>query len=275
MKLYDQHLHSKYSFDSRTNPEDNVLRAIDRGLAGLTFTEHFDTDPAEWPACVYDDASYSQALDELRETYGTDIFIGKGIEVDYAPGREDFILRFLETHKFDLVMLSVHRFGHDPIHHKNNWQNWDVSHGTRRYLQTVVEAVRWCAHIRDQHGRVFDVLGHLDLVKRYTHRFFNRVDVDPCDDLITEILQVCLEADLTPEMNTSTLRQGLDEPMPALATIQRYVELGGMSVSLGSDAHRADDIGANFDKAIDILRKAKVPSLATFEQRKRVDILMT
>ncbi len=274
MKLYDQHLHSKFSFDSRTDPKDNVQQAISRGLAGLTFTEHFDTDPEDWSSCVYDDESYSQALSALRETHGQNIFIGKGIEVDYAPEREDFILKFLDTHEFDLVMLSVHRFGQAQVHHKKNWQGWDVPRGTRHYLQTVLEAVQWCAKIKQQHGRVFDVLGHLDLVKRYTQRFFGQVDVAQCDDLITEILQACLEADLTPEINTSTLRQGLDEPMPALSTVQRYIELGGVSVSIGSDAHRAADIGAGFDQAVEILREAKVSSLAWFEKRLCHDITL-
>ncbi len=274
MKIYDQHLHSKFSFDSRADPKDNVQQAIDCGLAGLTFTEHFDTGPEDWSSCVYDDEAYSQALSSLRDTHGQDIFIGKGIEVDYAPEREDFILQFLDTHEFDLVMLSVHRFGQAQIHRKENWQDWDVPRGTRHYLHTVLEAVQWCLKIKQQHGRVFDVLGHLDLVKRYTQRFFGVNEVGQCDDIISQILQASLEADLTPEINTSTLRQGLNEPMPALSTVHRYIELGGMSVSLGSDAHRAADIGAGFSQAAEILRAANVPSLARFEKRVRHDITL-
>ena len=38
MALYDQHLHTWHSADCEADPADNVRRAIELGLAGLTFT---------------------------------------------------------------------------------------------------------------------------------------------------------------------------------------------------------------------------------------------
>ena len=76
-------------------------------------------------------------------------------------------------------------------------------------------------------------------------------------------------ADLTPEINTSSLRQGLDETMPNPATIRRYAELGGKAISFGSDSHRAEDIGAGFDTATAMLRNAGLQGLAVFQKRER------
>jgi histidinol-phosphatase (PHP family) len=267
--LYDQHLHSRHSIDCRTEPRANVEAAIARGLAGLTFTEHFDTHPLDFPRCVFHYADYSAAIDRLRDEFGGRIFIGKGIEVCYQPQRMDFILNFLERHSFDLVMVSVHYFSGLPVHEKENWEGIDPVCGTRQYLEDLLEAVRFVAKLHASRGRVFDVLGHLDLVKRYTLRYYGSYDVTPCADLIDEILRTCLAADLTPEINTSSLRQGLDEPMPNAAAVRRYAELGGTAVSIGSDSHRAEDIGAGFDVAEQMVMSAGLQGLAVFKDRRR------
>jgi histidinol-phosphatase (PHP family) len=266
--LFDQHLHSWHSFDSQTDPKANVEQAMARGLAGLTFTEHFDTHPDDRPKCRYDDTAYSAAIQELRRTYGGRLFIGKGIEVCFQPERMDGVLEFLRSHEFDLVVLSVHYFGGKAVHRERNWSGLDAATGTRQYLEDVAGAADWCRRLHRKQGRVFDVLGHLDLAKRYTQRFFGCHDVAPYGTLIDEILRACLDAGLTPEINTSTLRQGLDETMPGPATVRRYAALGGTAMTLGSDAHRAEDIAAGFDLARDLLADAGL-RLAVFQGRER------
>lgn len=269
MGLCDQHLHSRHSFDCTTEPRANVEAAIAKGLSGLTFTEHFDTHPDDWELCVFNDADYSATIDRLREEFGGAIFVGKGIEVCYQPGTMDYVLNFLDRHRFDQVILSVHYFGGVTVHQREHWEDVDAVEGTRRYLENVLESVRFCERLHRQRGRVFDVLGHLDLVKRYTRRFLGSYDMSPFGGLIDEILSACLAADLTPEINTSSLRQGLDETMPNSEAVKRYAALGGKAMSLGSDAHRAEDVGAGFDRAAAMLREAGLKHIAMFSERKR------
>lgn len=273
MRRYDQHLHSRHSFDCRTEPAANVESALSQGLSGLTFTEHFDTHPDDWEGCIYDEQACATTIRQLREAYGTRIFIGKGIEVCFQPERMDFILDFLGRHPFDMVMLSVHYFGDAAVHTQKNWEGVDLATGTRRYLETVCEAARCCADLRTRRGkRVFDVLGHLDVVKRYTQRFRGGHDVPACAEIVDDMLRACLAADLVPEINTSSLRQGLDESMPGPWTVTRYAQLGGTCMSLGSDAHRAEHVGAGFDYAAGLLRAAGISRTAWFRDRIRMDV---
>jgi histidinol-phosphatase (PHP family) len=269
LPLYDQHLHSRHSCDCKTDPRANVESAIAKGLAGLTFTEHFDTHPLDFPRCVFDYTDYSATIDRLREEFGSAIFIGKGIEICYQPQRMDFILNFLDKHTFDMVMLSVHYFSGVPVHVKENWEGIAAAAGTGQYLEDVLAAIRFVEKLHAKRGRVFDVLGHLDLVKRYALRYYGSYDVSPFADLIDDILRTCIAADLTPEINTSSLRQGLSETMPNSATICRYAELDGKAISFGSDSHRADDIAAGFDTATTMLRNAGLEGLAVFKNRLR------
>jgi histidinol-phosphatase (PHP family) len=272
MALYDQHLHSRHSFDSHADPEANVRAAMARGLAGLTFTEHFDTHPSEWEACVYDDESYSATIEALRSRFGGELFIGKGIEVCYQPSRMDFIVDHLDRHRFDVVLLSVHYFGDRPVHVRDAWDGMSVVEGTRKYFAYMLEAVRFCERLHRERGPVFDVLAHLDFVKRYTKRFFGEVVVGECMDLIEEILTGCLAAGLVPEINTSTLRQGHEEPMPPSDVIRLYARLGGTAMSLGSDAHRSEDIGSGFDRAVALLAEAGIGRTVVFKDRERVEV---
>jgi len=269
MELYDQHLHSRHSFDSQADPRANVVAAVRRGLAGLTFTEHFDVHPSDWPTCVYDDDAYGETIAGLRREFGDALFIGKGIEVCYQPRQMDRIVRFLEEHSFDLVILSVHYFGTSALHRREHWEGVDAATGTRRYLAHVADAVRCVRDLQSGRDRVFDVLGHLDLVKRYTHRFLGECKVDACRDLIGEILENCVASGITPEINTSTLRQGLCETSPNQSTVRDYAKLGGDAMSLGSDAHESSAVGTGFDEALSMLRDAGLRNVAVFESRKR------
>jgi histidinol-phosphatase (PHP family) len=269
MALFDQHLHTKYSDDSLAEPEANVLAAIERGLDGITFTDHFDTEPTEWPRCRYDYDRLHEAVLSLRATYGHRLFIGHGIEVCFQPARLDFILDYLASHAFDLVILSVHWFEGRALHHREHWRGVDAYRGTQRYLETVLEAAKTAGALRRDGQRAFDVLGHIDLVKRYTRRYFDVVDVAPYRDLVDEILRAAIASDIVPEINMSTTRQGVGEPAPAEWVIRRYAELGGTMMTLGSDAHTAEHIGAGLTEATEILRRNGITQQAVFRARRR------
>jgi histidinol-phosphatase (PHP family) len=267
--MYDQHLHSRHSFDSKADPAENVRSAIARGLSGLTFTEHYDTHPDEVGECVYDDGCYSETIAGLRREFGDRIFIGKGIEVCYQPDHMPVILDFLYEHKFDLVLLSVHWSEGRPVHKPGAWEGRDPGDVTRRYLERVLEAVRFCEVLHRDGPRRFDVLGHLDFCKRYSQRFAGSTHVHECGDIVDEILRCCLAADVVPEINTSTLRRGLDESMPGPWVISRYAALGGTMVSVGSDAHVSEDIGAGFDVAREMADRAGLKGWAVFKDGER------
>jgi len=69
----DLHVHSKYSTDNDADPEETVLRAIEQGLHGLVFTEHY-----------YYGAS--EPVEVLKEKYGKSIMIFRGVEFSTSEG---------------------------------------------------------------------------------------------------------------------------------------------------------------------------------------------
>jgi predicted metal-dependent phosphoesterase TrpH len=69
----DLHVHSKYSGDNDADPEETVIRAIERGLHGIAFTEHY-----------YFGAS--EHAEALQEKFGEQILILRGVEFSATEG---------------------------------------------------------------------------------------------------------------------------------------------------------------------------------------------
>lgn len=272
MRLYDQHLHSNLSVDSQSDPGEIVRRAIRIGLAGVTFTEHFDTHASEWDICVYDYERIARAVAGLREQFGDQIFIGHGIEVDYQLDRMPYILDHVTNHRFDLVILAVHFFDNRALHRRSDWGRMPPDAATRAYLATVLEAAQQVLELGRRGQRPFDVLAHLDLVKRYTQRYFGSYDVASHRATVDSILQTCLAADLVPELNCSSLRQSLPETLPADWAVRRYAELGGRALSLGSDAHALDHVGVDLEQGAALLQQNGIEHQAVFMNRQRYDM---
>lgn len=69
----DLHVHSKYSGDNDADPEETVTRAIEIGLHGIAFTEHY-----------YYGAS--EPVEMLKEKYGDQILLLRGVEFSTNEG---------------------------------------------------------------------------------------------------------------------------------------------------------------------------------------------
>ena len=69
----DLHVHSKYSEDTDSEPEATIQWAIERGMNGLVFTEHY----------FY---GVSEPVEKLKEKYRGRILILRGVEFSSAEG---------------------------------------------------------------------------------------------------------------------------------------------------------------------------------------------
>lgn len=87
-------------------------------------------------------------------------------------------------------------------------------------------------------------------------------------ELIDEILRVIVTREISLEVNTSGYKNGGTMPNPNEDIIRRYRELGGESVTFGSDAHTAGLLAARFADAETIVRNAGFDHYVTFTGHK-------
>ena len=114
----------------------------------------------------------------------------------------------------------------------------------------------------------YSVLGHMDLIKRYDEAgIYPFGEVEP---MIREILKVVIADGKGIELNTSFHRYGLAEPMPSMDIFRLYRELGGEIVTIGSDSHKPEHLGAYIGEGKEILKEAGFARFCTFENMKPV-----
>jgi len=264
-KLYkiDYHTHTNYSADSDAPMETMICRAIALGLTEMAMTDHVDYmyPVAPYPFQIDYDA-YLFEFNTLRDKYANQIRLTLGVEFGLGAHLTDTLKAFVSRYPFEFVIGSVHDYHGDEVHTKVFWEGQTKHSGYMLYFNELLESVR---NIDD-----FNVVGHMDYIMRYSPFADNVLTYDGYREVIDEILRVIVTKGKGLELNTSGFRYGLDCVHPQLAILERYRELGGEIVTVGSDAHYPRFLYERFDAAYDLLRAAGFKAIAVFRNRKPV-----
>ena len=89
-------------------------------------------------------------------------------------------------------------------------------------------------------------------------------------EMIEEILKQVIKDGKGIEINTSYHRYGLKDMTPSRDILKLYRELGGKIITIGSDSHKKEHLGAYIDEAKDELRKLGFQYYCTFEKMKPI-----
>jgi histidinol-phosphatase (PHP family) len=255
--LVDCHFHSEHSCDSHAPLTALCQRALHLGLSYLCPTEHADFDPQDICYGHLNVEAYSQAVADCREQFAGHLTLLKGIEIDYQPRFDAEVRAFLAQHTFDFVVGSVH-YADGSYVGDSLLEAYDPDTAYRRYFDAVRQAAA---------SGLFDVIGHLDLLKRHGIPRWGAFDPRRYADEIDAILQAAAETGTGLEINTSGLRQAPGETYPCPETLRRYRELGGKVLTLGSDAHRVANLGRNIRDGLALARAVGFEAIAVFVER--------
>ncbi|MGN0143025.1 MAG: histidinol-phosphatase HisJ family protein [Roseburia sp.] len=284
--LWDTHMHSQYSGDSNVPQESMIHASMERGLAGICFTDHLHINyPGEPELFLLDLPNYHASVTALKEQYQSRFPIHFGVELGLQPQLAGLHADILAQYPFDFVIGSSHVVhGQDP-YYPPYWENRTEEEGIQEYLLSILE------NIRAFDG--FDVYGHLDYVVRYlpSRRMSAReasgtatalntpasasvipvrdLMSDPdCSDLIDTILRLLIEKGKGIEVNTGGFKYKLGHPNPTESVLARYHELGGEIITLGADAHAPEHVGYDFEKLPQLLKAAGFSYYTVFQERK-------
>ena len=272
--LTDYHVHlrpdEKDTTAERFFTAENVDRyreaAAEREIDELGVAEHIHRFVQSLD--VWDHAWYRHwAADDVDEycEFVRSVSLKLGIEADFLPGREDRLQNLLEGRDWDYVVGSVHFLRDDAVdlHGYPEWEAWNIWRGAdpdkvwARYFETLGEAAR---------SGLFDILAHPDLVKVWGAR----VPV-PEGDLrryYERAMDGIADSDIAVEVSTAGLRKPTGEIYPAPAFLQMCLE-AGRPVALSSDAHTPEQLGYEYERAVELLRGLGVTEIAVFDRRGR------
>lgn len=162
------------------------------------------------------------------------------------------------------MLLALHRLrGWEEELYEIDYAGYtgaDFRRMMEQYFDELLELVEW--------GR-FDALAHLSLPLRYP-KYRNGIDLDLARyrEAIDPVLRRLAGSGKALELNTSGLRGALGDTLPPLWVLRRFREVGGELVTVGSDAHRAADVGAGLPEALAMLEEAGFSHCAFYRGRK-------
>lgn len=278
--LADYHVHTAYSDDSEYPMEAVVRDAVARGLDEICFTDHVDYGvkrdwddprgirrvpgwpggPAEIALANVDYPRYAAEIAALREKYRGQITLKMGMEFGMQRHTVPLYERLFAAWPFDFIILSVHEVEDKEFWTQEFQQGRSQEEYNLRYYEEILALVR--------RYRNYSVLGHLDMISRYDEA--GPFPFEKIRPVVTEILKTVVADGKGIEINTSSRRYGLPDLTPSRDILRLYRSLGGRIVTIGSDSHRPEHLGAYIADTQRILAELGFEGFCTYERMQPV-----
>ncbi|MBI5869661.1 MAG: histidinol-phosphatase HisJ family protein [Actinobacteria bacterium] len=258
--LPDYHIHTPFCGHAGGEMEQYVLAARELGLPEMGFADHLPLFHIDDPTLAMAQSDLPLYIDKVRDLQvaHSDYPVRLGIEADYISTHLDEVAKALARYEFDYVYGSVHfigGWGIDQSRFKFVFERRDINEVYESYFGLVMDAAR---------SGLFDVMTHIDVVKKYGHR--PTTDMKP---LYRDVARTLAKSDVAVELNASGLSRPVEEIYPSLEILEILHEYG-VPITFGSDAHKPSQVGREFDKLLVLARSAGYTDYVGFEARKRI-----
>jgi len=248
----DYHIHTIFS-DGRNGLGDYVDQAVRSGIDEIGFSDHVYFEKASWSMDFERLPDYLNEINELKRA--SKIPVKAGLEVDFVPSKMDGLMQIIRKFDFDYLIGSVHYIGDWQIDSEaeiHRWRGKDVDRVYQQYFALVEEMVK---------SKLFDIVGHLDLPKKFGFQPKKNIN-----RLLRETVETISKNNMCIEVSTGGLRKPCHQIYPSQDLLKMCFD-HALPITLGSDAHSPIDIGADFDKAISLLRKVGYTEIVRFNKR--------
>ena len=266
--LTDFHTHSCFSGDCDTPAEVMVEKAISLGMTHLCFTEHLDPDypvrEGETLNFDLDTPEYRKTFLSLKEKYKETIHLLWGVELGLQNHIYPTLQHYITEHPFDFVIASSHLCDSADPYYPDFFEHKNEDEVYALYFSSILENI---TNFTD-----YDVYGHLDYIVRYGPTKDTRYSYEKYRDIYDPILKTIIEKGKGIELNTGGIKYGLKELHPCTAVLKRYKKLGGEIITVGSDAHKPENLLHHFSRAQAVLEECGFKYYTIFQERKPVFI---
>jgi histidinol-phosphatase (PHP family) len=265
IRLPDYHVHTFRCGHAGGASREFVLRAIERDLLEMAFTDHIPLyflpeDRRDPKLAMREDQfdGYLAEVDALRREFASDIPIRLGLEADYAEGHEETLSRWLARADWDLVLGSVHWVAGDWIDAPGSAARFEREGNENLYAE-------YYRHLAKAAGTgLFDILTHFDLPKKHGHR-----PRSPLEDAENAAITAVKKAGCAVEISSAGLRKPVNEAYPEPRLLGKLVA-AGVPVTFSSDAHAPAEVGWGFKRTREIARRGGVREFVTIEKRRKI-----
>lgn len=251
--MFDSHLHTSFSTDSKMNLQEAIEKSNRSGL-GIIITDHMDINYPIKDKYLFDINKYFDNYSKFRNE---NLLLGieLGLRTDCVQQNREIAL----NNDFDYIIGSVHVVNGQDIYFEEYYKNKSKFEAYQEYLIFILDCLK-------KQSDFIDSLGHIDYISRYAKFEDKEIYYEDFADYIDEILKFLIENEKVLELNTRRFDNS-DAVNNLLKIYKRYFELGGKYITLGSDAHNVNSIGNNFMKAKDLAERCGL-RIIHFNKRK-------
>lgn len=207
------------------------------------------------PIANVDYPRYMEKIRQMKEIWGGKIRIRTGMEFGVQRHTIPEFERLFQRYPFDFIILSIHQ-----VEDKEFWTQ-DFQRGKPQEEYNLGYYEELLAVIKKYKN--YSVLGHMDLIARYDEAGI--YPFEKIKPIVEKILRIVIAEGKGIEINTSSHRYGLQDTMPSTDILKLYRDLGGKILTIGSDSHRPEQLGAYIKETKELLRNLRFRYFCTYE----------
>lgn len=261
----DYHVHESHSSDAPGATVEKYCRMAERrGIDEIAFTTHLIVTGPDMEIGVAPERIPKYIEEIQRAQEGTKVRLKMGLEVDYFPREERRIERILDENPLDIVLGSLHYVRGIDIGTRIGSLIFFRSRSVEEALDTLFVEFRKAIE-----SGLFDVMAHPDYFRKYLHLSrLEPVKWEEYGQAVYEAIDSLRFYDVGVEVNSSGWRHGINDVYPILGFLEAIQEAGVDKVTLGSDSHSIEDLGADTVKAVKQLEEAGYAHMCIFKGRR-------
>lgn len=251
----DLHNHTKLCNHAEGEIDEYIEKAIEEGVKYFGFSEHAPMDFDKKYRIGFEQMKeYENAVLKAKDRYKGKIEILLGYEVDFLKGHMDE--RVLNA-DVDYLIGSVHfidEWGFDNPEFIGDYEKKDIDEIWEKYFGAVEEMAN---------SRLFDIVGHLDLIKIF--KFMPKRSIT---EIAKNALRAIKNADMSIEINVAGFRKPVGEAYPSLSLLKEAKKLD-IPITFASDAHKPEQVGLFKEKTLQMAKEAGYNECVFYKKRKR------
>lgn len=268
MKLVDCHSHSNNSFDADASVLEMVSEAVKKGIFAYAITDHCEVDELTDPLDLSKISKSLKEINDLKQTFEHEYFhLSAGVELGQMQHSPTKSTKVLTLPGLDFVIGS--------LHHANSYKDYfHVDFEKLMYGEMYAMNLRYFKELYEIALKgEYDVLGHLTYPYRYIEQAMIKnpkieIPIKHCEEIIHQILRVVVKRGKGIEINTSTLSSFFQETMPTKELLAAYQQYGGEYLSVGSDSHNTQNVGAGIQRGHEIAAELGFKYVTYYKNRK-------
>jgi len=253
--IADLHNHTSLCNHAEGKIDEYILQAISKGIKHFGFSDHAPMDfDTKYRMSFTQMKQYEQSILDAKKRYENKINILLGYEVDYIEGYMD--KRVLEAN-VDYLIGSVHfidGWGFDNPEFIGEYKHKNIDEIWQKYFDTVKNMTK---------SKLFDIVGHLDLIK-----VFSFMPTKNILDIAKDTLKTIKEADMVLEINSAGLRKPVNEIYPSISLLKEAHKLN-IPITFASDSHSPKQVGEYSKQIIKLAKKVGYTQCVIFKNRQK------